>query len=279
MATLNPAEHFGLAREIGQIAPGRWADVLLVRDLTDFQAGMVICKGQVIAADGTMTVALPPCEYPDWARASIHLPRPLIAEDFVLPVPGGAGQVQVNVIGVIEDQAPTQHLRLSLRANAGELHADPGTDLAKVALVERHSGSGRVTVGLVRGFGLGPGCAIASTVAHDCHHLIVIGTDETCMAQAANTLAESGGGQAVVRDGELLARVELNIAGIISCRPVGEVAAQASAVLEAFRACGCPLHNPNMQLSLLALPVIPELRITDRGLVDVNQFALIPVIE
>jgi len=157
--------------------------------------------------------------------------------------------------------------------------ADPGRDLAKVAVVERHRGSGRVQVGLVQGFGLDPGTAMASTVAHDAHQMVVVGTDDAAMALAANALAEAGGGQVAVRDNEVLALLPLPIAGLISDRPVHEVAAAAERLLAAVARLGSPMQNANMQLALLPLAVIPALRLTDRGLVDVERFRIIPVLE
>ena len=131
----------------------------------------------------------------------------------------------------------------------------------------------------MQGFGFTGKCAVATTVAHDSHHMIVVGTDEENMALAANTLAECGGGQVVVRDGKVIGKVELPIAGLMSNEPAEEVARKAAGVLKGFRTCGCKLENPNMQLSLLALVVIPELRISDLGLVDVNRFSFIPAVE
>jgi adenine deaminase len=187
-----------------------------------------------------------------------------------------------NVIGVIETQAPTRHLKMKVTVNDGVIHLPPhgrGGDIAKIALVERHQGTGSVTVGLVNGFGFTEKCAIASTVAHDSHHMIVVGTDEATMAEAANSLARSGGGQVVIKDGHVIGQVELQIAGLMSTERADIVARKTMTVLDGFRACGCTLNNPNMQLSLLALVVIPELRISDKGLVDVNRFELIPVVE
>jgi len=223
---------------------------------------------------------LPVVEYPEWIRQSVHLRNPLTVEDFALKTGTGHGsEYTANVIGVIENQAPTRHLKLPVTTNAGEVHPDTERDIAKIALVERHRGTGGVTVGLVSGFGFTGKCAIASTVAHDSHHMIVVGTDEANMAEAANNLASCGGGQVVVKDGQVIGRVELQIAGLMSTERASVVAQKAAAVLEGFRACGCTLNNPNMQLSLLALVVIPELRISDKGLVDVNHFELIPVVE
>jgi len=280
MCTINTAEHFGLTREMGMIAPGRWADVVLVKDLSDFRADLVVAKGQLIAENGQWKVDLPAVEYPAWARQSVHLGHPLISESFILKTDAGHGvELTANVIGVIENQAPTNHLKMKVASNAGEIHTDTSRDLAKIALVERHKGTGGVQVGLVSGFGFTEKCAVASTVAHDSHHMIVVGTDEADMAEAANSLARSGGGQVVVKDGKVIGQVELQIAGLMSTEHAEVVAQKAGTVLDGFRACGCTLNNPNMQLSLLALVVIPELRISDMGLVDVNKFEVIPVVE
>jgi adenine deaminase len=280
MCTINTAEHFGLTREMGMIAPGRWADVVLARNLRDFQAELVIARGQVIAENGHWKLDLPVVEYPEWARQSVNLQRPLRADDFVLKSNAEHGaELTANVIGVIENQAPTNHLKMPVSANDGEVHADISRDIAKIALVERHQATGGVTVGLVSGFGFTEKCAIASTVAHDSHHMIVVGTNEADMAEAANRLARSGGGQVVVKDGQVVSQVELQIAGLMSTERAEIVAKKTSSVLEGFRACGCTLNNPNMQLSLLALVVIPELRISDKGLVDVTNFSLVPVLQ
>ncbi|HIQ09368.1 MAG TPA: adenine deaminase [Anaerolineaceae bacterium] len=278
MATLNTAEHFGVARQVGLLAPGRWADILLVPDLADFRPARVYAKGRLLAEDGRLLIDLPPYPYPDWACQSVQLARPLTAEDFRL-VTQANPTARVHVIGVIENQAPTRHLVMEVPVQDGEIRPDRERDLAKVALVERHHGTGTVQVGLVHGFGFTAPCAIASTVAHDSHHMLVVGTDEAQMVLAANKLAEVGGGQVVVKDSQVIGLVPLPIAGLMSDARAEEVARQAATVLAGFRACGCTLNNPNMQLSLLALVVIPELRLSDKGLVDVTRFAFVPVVE
>jgi adenine deaminase len=279
MATLNTAEHFGVAREMGSIAPGRSADILLVDDLKDFHARTVITRGLIAAQDGKTLVSIPPYPYPAWAMNSVKLPRTLTANDFVLKSPVREDNVKVNVIGIIENQAPTHHLHMELPVKNGELCVDMRRDLAKIALVERHHGTGNVQVAFVSGYGFTAPCAVASTVAHDSHHMLIVGTDETCMAMAANRLAETGGGQVVVHDGKIIGEVQLPIAGLMSNERVDVVARKAASVLEGFKVCGCELNNPNMQLSLHGLVVIPELRISDKGLVDVTRFEIIPVVE
>jgi adenine deaminase len=278
MATLNTAEHFGMAREVGQIAPGRYADLLLVGDLNAMDAQVVMARGEVVARDGKLVVDLPRYPYPAEVKQSIRMARPLRAEDFGVAVSSN-GPLPVHVIGVIENQAPTRHLVERLQPSDGQLTADTGHDLAKVAMVERHRGTGGVQVALVRGFGLNVPCAVGSTVAHDSHNMIIVGTDDGDMATAANELARTGGGQIVVRQGHVIARVELPIAGLMSDESAEVVAGKAEAVLEAIRGCGCRLNNANMQLSLLGLVVIPQLRISDKGLVDVDRFEVIPLVD
>ncbi len=280
MMTINTAEHFGLTKEMGMIAPGRWGDVVLVDDLMNFKAEMVIAKGQVIAEKGEWQVKLPAVKYPKWVTNSVHLKRKLTAEDFVLRTRADDGsEIEAHVIGVIENQAPTRHLRMKVKAVSGEVKEDLKRDLAKIALVERHRATGKVTVGLISGFGFTRKCAIGSTVAHDSHHMIVVGTDDESMAIAANELAKCGGGQIVVMNGKVVGLVDLQIAGLMSNERADVVAKKAATVLDGFKLCGSELNNPNMQLSLMALVVIPELRISDKGLVDVNQFDFVPVLE
>ena len=280
MMTINTAEHFSLTREIGMIAPSRWADVLIVDDLHKFNPEMVIAKGQVIAQNGELRIDLPKFAYPDWARNSVHLAKPLEAQDFAILAESSQNKsVTANVIGVIENQAPTKHLKVEVQPKDGQIQVDIEKDLAKLAIVERHNATGRVSMGLVSGFGFTEKCGIASTFAHDSHHMIVTGTSEEDMAIAVNKLAEVGGGQVVVKDGEVIGLVELEIAGLMSTKRAEVVAQKAKTVLEGFRACGCTLNSPNMQFSLLALVVIPELRISDLGLIDVTKFEFVPIIE
>ncbi|MEK7276571.1 MAG: adenine deaminase [Chloroflexota bacterium] len=279
MATLNTAEHFGVSNDVGQVAPGRYADILIVSDLPTLAIDTVIGAGEVLAETGRLAVELPKFDYPADVKQSVHLGKALKAEDFKIPNPNSQiPKVKANVIGVIENQAPTKHLVFDLPVKDGAVQNDAAQDVCKVALVERHRGTGGVQVGFVHGFGFNRLCAIASTVAHDSHHMLVVGTDDAAMALAANELARVGGGMLVVKDGTVEAVVELPIGGLMSDERAEVVAAKAEKVLAAYRACGCNLHNANMQLSLLALVVIPELRISDLGLVDVTKFERIAVL-
>lgn len=278
MATINTADHFKVADDLGSIAPGRFADILLIEDLENFSAEMVIARGQVAAENGSMKINLPVTKYPDFAVKSMHIDRELIAADFKIRTEE-SGKAIAHVIGIEENQAPTHHLKKEVAITGGEIRADLTQDLAKLSLIERHHPGGKMQTVLVSGFGLDKPCAIASSVAHDCHNMIILGTDDECMAIAANSLVSMGGGQVVILDGKVAGKVELPIAGLMSDKPASMVAAQAATVLEGFKACGCMINNPNMTLSLLALAVIPALRITDNGLLDVEKFEFLPLLE
>ncbi|MBX2823640.1 MAG: adenine deaminase [Gammaproteobacteria bacterium] len=274
MATLNTAQHFGLERELGSIAPGRRADLLLTSDLASLPIELVMGRGQVLAEHGELTATLPVFDYPASARNTINMGRALTATDFDIAAPAGsATEVRARVIGVIENQAPTKALEKTLAIRNGLVEMDRDADVCQIALVERHRATGGVVNGFVSGFGYQRNCAMASTVAHDSHHMIVVGTHKPDMALAANRLQEVGGGITVFSDGEELALVELPIAGLMSDERSDIVADKASAMMSAMRHCGCELNNAYMQHSLLALVVIPELRISDLGLVDVTQFS------
>ncbi len=277
MATINTATHFGLERDIGSLTPGRRADVILTSDLTNLPVELVIARGQVVAENGSVTVDCPHLDWPSQARQTVNLGHALAAGDFEIAAPEGANSVTANVIGVVENQAPTKALVVDLPVRDGLVEGqDP---VCQIALVERHRGTGGVTNAFVSGFGYRGRMAMASTVAHDSHHMIVVGTDRDQMALAANRLAEVGGGITLFRDGHELALVRLPIVGLMSDSPASTVAADAEQLMQAMRDCGCSLNNAYMQHSLLALVVIPELRISDLGLVDVRKFEKIPLFE
>lgn len=277
MATINTATHFGLERELGSIAPGRRADVILTSDLTSLPIETVFARGQRVAQAGRMLAECPHYDWPQSVRETVHLGKTLSAEDFSIAAPAGANAVRAKVIGVVENQAPTKALTFELPVTERRVQATG--EVCQIALVERHLATGNVTNGFVSGFGYTGKMAIASTVAHDSHHMIVVGTDRDMMAAAANRLGDVGGGVTVWKDGAELALVELPIAGLMSDRPAIEVAGKAQAMVEAMAECGCTLNNAYMQHSLLALVVIPELRISDLGLVDVLKFELTDVLE
>ena len=271
MATINTATHFGLERELGSITPGRRADAILTSHLTSLPIEMVIARGKVVAENGVLKTPEPTFRWPDKARQTVNVKRTLEAQDFDVPSNGPA-RVRARVIGVVENQAPTKALEADLDVLDGIVQMDRANDVCQIALVERHRATGTVTNGFVSGFRYDVDCAVASTVAHDSHHMIVVGTSKTDMALAANRLAEVGGGVVVYRDGQELALVRLPIAGLMSDAPAEEVAHDAALMVQAMQDCGCDLNNAYMQHSLLALVVIPALRISDLGLIDVTTF-------
>ncbi|WP_299774260.1 adenine deaminase [uncultured Tateyamaria sp.] len=277
MATINTATHFGLEREIGSLTPGRRADVILTSDLATLPIEQVIARGKTVSLNGELTTECPHLDWPTKARQTVNMGAPKTATDFEIVAPEGRNSVTANVIGVIENQAPTKALKRDMPVSDGKVESHG--DTCQIALVERHQATGGVTNALVSGFNYQGKMAMASTVAHDSHHMIVVGTDRDQMALAANRLAEVGGGITIFHDGEELALVELPIAGLMSDSPARDVAAKADKMVQAMVDCGCTLNNAYMQHSLLALVVIPELRISDLGLVDVRTFDFIPVLE
>jgi len=274
MATINAASHFGVERELGSITPGRRADVILTSDLRALPIEAVIAQGQLVAENGQLLVDCPRIEWPESARNSVHLGKQLAGPDFAVRASGDSARVRV--IGVVENQAPTRALEAELPIRDGVIEGQG--EVCQIALVERHRGTGGVVNGFVSGFGYQGRVAVASTVAHDSHHMIVVGTDRDTMAAAANHLGQVGGGVTVFRDGAELATVALPIAGLMSDLPATEVAEAAQAIVQAMLDCGCSLNNAYMQHSLLALVVIPELRISDLGIVDVRSFELVDLI-
>ncbi|MEQ8403034.1 MAG: adenine deaminase [Roseitalea porphyridii] len=277
MATINTAEHFRLERELGSITPGRRADFLIVSNLADLRIDEVRARGMKMAERGRLTGEISAYEYPPAAKGTVRLGKELSADDFRIEAPVNEGRVDVRVIGVIENQAPTRAMQATLDVKGGVVQMDRPNDVCQIALVERHRGTGAVTNAFVSGFGYTGDCAMASTVAHDSHHMIVVGTNHEDMAKAANMLGEVGGGVVMVSNGEVLALVELPIAGLMSDERAEIVAQKADRLGEAMRQMGCTLNNAYMQHSLLALVVIPELRISDVGLVDVTRFEKVDV--
>ncbi|TPM45676.1 adenine deaminase [Mesorhizobium sp. B2-2-4] len=272
MATLNTAQHFGMERELGSITPGRRADLVLTSDLTELPVETVIARGCVVSNDGKLVADITPYDYPASTKNTVRLGKKLSAADFDIVAPEGANQVMARVIGVLENQAPTRALEASLGVLNGIVQMDRTGDVCQIALVERHHGTGKVINAFVSGFGYDKPCAIASTVAHDSHHMIVVGTDKNDMALAANRLGQVGGGVVLFSEGRELALVRLPIAGLMSDQRAEIVAEEANGLIAAMLACGCALNNAYMQHSLLALVVIPELRISDIGLIDVLKF-------
>ena len=262
MATLNPAEYHGL-RRLGAIAPGYQADILVLDDLESFRPRRVLKRGQD-PVYGTI-------ESPEWVRRTVNM-APL--DGTALAVPQGAHHIRV--IHVVPGQLVTGCELMEPTVAGGRIVADPGRDLVKIAVVERHHATGRVGVGFATNVGLKRG-AFASTVAHDAHNLVVMGVSDDDMLLCARRLADIGGGVAVVIDGQVKGELALPVAGLMSDAALDEVHRKLAAMEEVLRANGVSWDAPFMGLSFLALSVIPELKITDRGLVDVGRFELVPL--
>ena len=270
MATLNVADWFGL-RDRGAIAPGRRADLVVFSNPKRFRAEMVFSGGKLVAQDGEPVGEWPLPQVDDsHVRDTVHVDWEHL--DFAIPATGE----KVRVIGIVPDQVVTEHLVEPVAVADGLAVADPERDLLKMAVIERHRGTGNVGLGFVRGLGLKRG-ALAGSVGHDAHNLIVAGCDDGSMLTAARAVAEMGGGLAAAVGDEVLATVPLPIAGLMSDRPVEEVRRQMDALLAAAEGMGSALHDPFMALGFLALEVIPALKLTDQGLVDVEKFAFVPL--
>src|SRR5215207_7439359 len=261
MASLNPAVWHGL-NEIGAVAPGYQADLLVLDDLESFVPELVLKRGKPVAE-------IPRPEVPEWVKHTVRI-RAVASNHFAIPWDGG----RAHVIGVVPDQIVTESLIEEPSTIDGLAVADSDKDLAKIAVLERHLGTGRIGLGFVRGFGLKSG-ALASTVAHDAHNIVVVGMNDHDMARAVVRLSETGGGVVVTEGRGVRAELPLQVAGLLSTAPLDEVLERSRACVEAARNLGCELHSPFQTMAFLALSVIPSLKITDRGLVDVDRFELV----
>lgn len=267
MVTINAAQLLEKSRWIGTISPGRAADILLVNDLEDLTIDAVFCDGVLVAEQGSMKVDIPDYEYPEWALKSVHV-EPISAED--LKIPSAGNSAMIRVMRIFPGMVHTQEEVVEVEAVEGEIRANPERDLAKVAIFYRHEpevpADARKSLGFVTGIGFKPNCAFGSTVCHDSHNLMVVGTSDDAMVTAANKLIRLGGGMVVVHNGEVTA-VPLPLAGLMSLEPAGVVSTQLSELEQAFRDAGVEHASVEMTLSLIALIVLVELHISNRGLV------------
>jgi adenine deaminase len=262
MATLHGARCHGLA-DLGAIAPGYRADLVVLDDLERFAAALVIADGRVAARDGAVVPFDAPA-VPGWVRDTVRI-APLGDDPFDLgAAPGG----DVRIMGIVPGQLITTEAHEPPPVAGGRVCADPARDLAKLAVVERHHATGRIGSGLVRGFGLRRG-AFASTVAHDAHNIVVVGADDASMRACVERLAELGGGVAVADGGAVRGELALPVAGLLADAPAEAVVARMDELVALLAGQGVTVEAPFMTLSFLALSVIPELKLTDRGLVDV----------
>jgi adenine deaminase len=268
MATINPAEYFRI-QNVGAIAPGRRADLVVFSDLDSPTMETVYCGGVRVAENGKI---LPEIETPDPVVFLPSMNVDLEKIDFSIPAETG----RIRVMDIVPGQITTGQCILDAMISQGKAFADISRDILKIAVIERHTGSGKVGKGFVRGFGLKRG-AIASSVAHDSHNIIVVGTTDDDMKAALRAVVTMGGGLAAVYDNKVCAGLALPIAGLMSREPVKAVGDQMDRLIHAAREFGTTLDDPFMTLSFLALPVIPELKITDKGLVDVGRFKIVPL--
>lgn len=264
MATLHPALYHGLGG-LGAVAPGYRADLLVLPDLERFVPDLVLKGGRPVGA-------VPALAVPDWVRHTIRV-GPLSPGIFAIPWSGGGA---ARVIGLVEGQITTDSLVEQPTVVDGAVVADPGRDLAKIVVLERHHGTGRAGHGLVRGFGLRAG-AFGATFAHDAHNLVVVGVEDAALERVVRRLVELGGGIVVATGDGVLAELPLPVAGLLSDRPLPEVLAASDAVHAAVESLGVSFPHPLQTLAFLSLSVIPSLKITDRGLVDVERFAAVPL--
>jgi adenine deaminase len=269
MATLNPAEYFRL-RDRGAVAPGLAADLVVVGDLREFHIDKVLKNGKVVVDQGRLMAEPEAPRVP--VPTSAMKVKELVLEAFSPPATGSVAKV----IGLIPGQLLTEKRLLMAPVREGRLATDPAHDILKLAVVERHQGTGHLGLGLVQGFGLLRG-ALASSVAHDSHNIVVVGVNEADMLQAVHHLVALGGGMTVVAGGQVVADLALPIAGLISPEPLEQVAKAYGTLKDAYQGLGGHLADPFMTLSFLALPVIPALKLTDLGLVDVDRFQLVPL--
>jgi len=281
LASRNAARHYGRyyasvnAPAPGVVAPGKRANLLVLDSLLEFRVRTTIVGGRVVFDHNELPDTVPAFDYTPFTR-SMNIGRALTPADFAIPAPQGRTEVDVRCIRAIEFSVLTGAETLRVQVRDGQLHADPAQDLAKLAVFERHHATGKRAAGFVRGLGLRRG-ALACTVAHDSHNLIVVGVDDSEMADLANAVIRMGGGMAVLSSHgiELL---PLPIAGLMSDRPIAEFVTALERLDQAVHKLGCSHPSPFMALSFLALPVIPELKMTNRGLVDVNRFQFVDLV-
>ena len=270
--TINPATCFRMDHEMGSIAPGKCADIVFFSDLNDIRITRTIIDGEVVAENGAMTVKIGQSRFPASVYDTMHVGHPVTAESFRIDAPDGGDTVKARVIEIIPNRVGNYERILDLKVKDGAVEADPGQDVMKMAVFERHHATGTKGVGFVKGFGFKKG-AMAQTVAHDAHNLLVAGTNDEDMALAANTLIECGGGMCAAADGKVLALVPLPIAGLMNDLPVEQMAKLVNDLSIAWKEMGCVINSPYMTMALIPLACLPELRLTNRGLVDCRTFS------
>lgn len=277
MVTINCAQCFQMDHDLGSITPGKCADIVFLNDLESLKVTRVLIDGDVVAENGQVTFELAPFEFPAWVTHSMHLGMTITPASFAVAAPGAASATaRIRIIEVIPGKVGTKETHVVLPVIDGKLESDIGQDVLKTFVFERHHETGKFGCGFVKGFGIKRG-AMASTVAHDAHNLLAVGTNDDDMALAANTLIECGGGMVVVADGEILGLVELPIAGLMDALSADKLSEKVHGMEKAWAAIGCTMPSPFMTMALIPLACLPELRLTNRGLVDCTTFQFAPL--
>lgn len=276
MATINAAKHFRMEDEIGSITPGRLADILLTDRIEEIKPSLVIFAGEVVAKDGELAELCPVGEYPDWIKHTVKFKVPITPASFALSARSQGESALVNLIELIDGQIINRWTSAELPVAGGLIQNDPAGDVLKLAVVERYGKTGGVGIGFVRGFGLKRG-ALAYSMSHDHHNIVTVGTNDDDMATAVNRIKDLQGGLAVVDGGIVTAQMHLPIGGLMSEKPAEEVMAEIGQAEQAAVAMGCTISAPFMILSFISLPSVPDLGLTDMGLIDVLNHKLIPV--
>lgn len=274
MVTINCAQCFRMDHELGSITPGKCADIVLLEDLESFKALKVWIDGTLAAEDGRALFTTEPYAYPEYMMNSMHVKGTVTPEDFRIPVEGD--EAWVRAIEVIPARVGSYERHVCLKARDGSLESDTAQDVLKTVVFERHHETGKRGYGFVKGFGIRDG-AFASTVAHDAHNLLVIGTNDEDMALAANELIRCGGGMTAVRDKKVLGTVPLPLAGLMNEKSAEEMSRLVAELENAWKQTGCSMPSPFMTMALIPLACLPELRLTDRGLVDCTTFRIVPL--
>ena len=277
MATINCAEYFGLARDLGSVTPGKCADIVLLDDLEGFFARKVFIDGELVAEDGRALFSVEPYAWPDFMTHTMNLGFTPTPETFRIPTDLPDGTARVRAMAIDPGDTLTRNVVAEVPVVGGSLQADPENDVLKVAVFDRHHGTeGTHAFGFVTGFGIHG--ALAQTVSHDAHNLLVMGDNDEDMALAAATLAECGGGEVAVADGKVLALVELPVCGLMSTERVEVVAEKVARARAAWEQMGCAMPSPFMTMGVMSLACVPELRLTNRGYVNCLTFEMEPLL-
>lgn len=278
MVTINVAQCFQMDQDLGSISPGKCADIAFLKDLEHFEVAMTMIDGDIVAENGSPLFDYEPFGYPKWVTHSVHVGRGFAPESFAIEAPMTSGKsIMVRAIEVIPGSIVTKETYVDLPVVDGRLESNTDLDVLKTFVIERHHETGTYGIGFTKGFGIKRG-AMASTVAHDAHNLLVIGTNDEDMALAARTLMDCEGGQCVVADGEVIALVELPIAGLMDDLDAATMSEKVHHLEEAWEQIGCTVPSPFMVMAFIPLACIPEIRLTNRGLVDCTKFEMVPYI-